>query len=139
MSCLDAFIISHFEEKNEFMRVTEKGLLLNKVNFSEKWYKIDKQKFPWIPNKIASPSDKGKKKVDELINLSDNKEDQEIWEDLGMPGLGDDRLEGNDDEEEEEAKVGGGAILLGGAQLKETAAGEEHSSDLAKAILKGTP
>jgi hypothetical protein len=35
--------------------------------------------------------------------------------------------------------VGGGAILLEGAQLRGTAAGEEHSVDLARATFGGTP
>jgi hypothetical protein len=75
---LDAYIISLFEEKDEFVRVTEKELLLDKADFSEKWYKIDEQKFLRIPDKSASSSGRGKKKVDELINLSDDEEDQEM-------------------------------------------------------------
>lgn len=44
MSCLDSFYIAHFEERDDFIWVIEKGLLLNKANFSEKGNKIYKQK-----------------------------------------------------------------------------------------------
>jgi hypothetical protein len=75
MSCLDVFIIFHFEEKDEFVQVTKKGMLLDKADFSEKGYKIDEQKVPRIPDKAASSSGRGKKKVDKLINLSDDEGD----------------------------------------------------------------
>jgi hypothetical protein len=38
-----------------------------------KGYKIDEQKFPRNPDKAASSSGKERKKIDELINLSDDK------------------------------------------------------------------
>jgi hypothetical protein len=40
------FCIAHFKEREDFIEVIEKGLLLGKANFSEKGYMIDNQKFP---------------------------------------------------------------------------------------------
>jgi hypothetical protein len=42
MSCLDTFCISHFEERDEFSRMTEKGLELDKAHFVVNGYKVDK-------------------------------------------------------------------------------------------------
>jgi hypothetical protein len=139
MSCLDAFIILHFEEKDEFVRVTKKGLLLDKADYSEKGYMIDEQKYPWIPDKAASSTGKGKKKVNKPIDLSDDEEDEEMWKQPGETGVGDEGLEGDEDEEEEEAEVGGGIVPLEGAQLGETIAVEDHSTDLARTTFGGTP
>jgi hypothetical protein len=36
MSCLDTFYASHFEERDDYIRVTEKGLMLDKADFSKK-------------------------------------------------------------------------------------------------------
>jgi hypothetical protein len=76
MSCLDTFCISYFEERDDFIGVTKKGLTLDKADFSEKGYKIDENKYPRNPDKAASSSGKGKKKVDELIDLSDDDKDE---------------------------------------------------------------
>jgi hypothetical protein len=58
--------------------VTEKRLNLDKVDFSEKGYKIDRQKFPCNLDKAASSSGKEKKKFDDLIKLSDDNNDEEM-------------------------------------------------------------
>jgi hypothetical protein len=60
MSWLDSFYISHFDERDDFIRVTKKGLLLDKADFSEKGYRIDEQKFPRNPEEASSSSGKGK-------------------------------------------------------------------------------
>jgi hypothetical protein len=41
-----AFHVSHFKERDDFIRVTKKGLLLDKANFSGKGYEIDELKYP---------------------------------------------------------------------------------------------
>ena len=51
MSCLDLFCFAHFKEREDFIEVIEKDLLLGKTNFSEKGYMIDKQKFLPTPTK----------------------------------------------------------------------------------------
>ena len=71
--------ISYFEERDDFIRVTEKGLTLDKVDFSKKGYKIDETKYPWNPNKAAASSGKGKKEVHELFYFSDDDEDEIMW------------------------------------------------------------
>jgi hypothetical protein len=57
MSCLDTFCIFHIKEKDDFIRVSEKGLLLNKANFS-------------VNNPGKTTLSRGKKKkVDDFIDL----------------------------------------------------------------------
>jgi hypothetical protein len=41
MSCLNTFCISHFEENEEFIRVTKKELLLDKANFAIDEFEVD--------------------------------------------------------------------------------------------------
>jgi hypothetical protein len=43
-------------------------------------YRIDERKFPRNPEKVSSSSGKGKQKVDELINLSDDERENVIME-----------------------------------------------------------
>lgn len=78
MSCLNSFYIAHFEEKNNFIQVKEKDLVPDQANFLEKGYKIDKQKFSCNHDKVASSSGKKKKKVDDLINLSNDDQDDKM-------------------------------------------------------------
>jgi hypothetical protein len=59
MSCLDTFCISHFEERDEFSRMTEKGLELDKADFAVNGYEVDKEKYSRQPDKEASSSGKG--------------------------------------------------------------------------------
>jgi hypothetical protein len=132
MSCLDTFCISHFKERDDFIGVTKKRLTLDKADFSEKGYKIDESKYPRNPDKAASSSGKGKKKVDELIDLSDDDEDEVMWEDPEAVGLGEEMLEEHTEEEYEEAEVGGGEIPLEGCQLEGATAGTADSGDLAR-------
>jgi hypothetical protein len=68
MSCLDTFCIFHIKEKDDFIRVSEKGLLLNKANFPVNSYKINEHRFPRNPGKTTLSRGK-KKKVDDFIDL----------------------------------------------------------------------
>jgi hypothetical protein len=60
---LDTFCIAHFKEWDDFVRITEKGLLLDKTDFSEKGNKIDKQKFPTTPIRQLRPVAREKRKL----------------------------------------------------------------------------
>jgi hypothetical protein len=53
MSCLDTFYVSHFEEKDEYIRITEKGLLLDKADFSEKGMRLISGSIPEILTRQA--------------------------------------------------------------------------------------
>ena len=46
MSCLDTFCILHFEEREEYSLMTEKGLELDKADFAINVYEIYKEKYP---------------------------------------------------------------------------------------------
>ena len=67
MSWLNSICIDHFDEQDNFISIIEKDLLPNKVDFLEKDYRIDEQKFPRNPEKASSSSSKEKQKVDEFI------------------------------------------------------------------------
>jgi hypothetical protein len=85
-------------------------------------------------------SGKRKEKVDDLINLSNDEENEEMWEEAKAVGLGADMLEEHDEEEEEEvAEIGRDAIFLEGFQLGGATAGEEHSAELARARFQCIP
>jgi hypothetical protein len=38
--------MSHFEEREKFSRMTEKGLELDKANFAVNGYKVDEEQYP---------------------------------------------------------------------------------------------
>ena len=59
MSCLNTFCISHFEEKDEYPRMTKKGLELDKADFAINGFEVDKAKYPQQGSK--EPSLNGKK------------------------------------------------------------------------------
>ena len=80
MSQLDSLCIGHFDERDNFILITEKGLLLDKANFSKKGYRIDERKFLRNPEKAFLSSGKGKHEVDELINLFDDEQENVIRE-----------------------------------------------------------
>jgi hypothetical protein len=114
MRCLDTLCIAHFKERDDFIQVIEKGLLLDKVDFSEKRYKIDKRRFLLNPYKSTSLSGKIKKKIDDLINLSNDNQDDKMWEEDDTIHLGEALLEEREGEEELEAETRGDEIPLVG-------------------------
>jgi hypothetical protein len=89
-------------------------LLLDKADFSNKGYKIDKQRFPQNLNKSALSSGKEKKKIDDLINLSNDNHNDKMSDEDNMIDLGEDMLEEYEEEEELEAKTRENEILLVG-------------------------
>jgi hypothetical protein len=79
MSCLDTFCISHFEEREEYSRMTEKGLELDKVDFAVNGYEVDEEKYPRHGSKDASSSGRGKMKMDDVmtVDLSEEESDDD--------------------------------------------------------------
>ena len=75
MSYLNTFCILHFEEREEYSRMTKKGLELNMADFTINGYEVDEVKYPWHGSKEPSTSDKGKIKMDDAmtIDLSEDK------------------------------------------------------------------
>jgi hypothetical protein len=68
-------------------------LLSDKAEFLEKDYKMDERKFSNNPDKEAVSSGKSKKKVDDLINLSDDDKDGEMFKEDKATDLGEEMLE----------------------------------------------
>jgi hypothetical protein len=77
MNCLDIFCISYFEEREEYICLTKKGLLLDKEDFAINSYEVDEQKHPQNSNKVASFNNKNKKKHNEVMNYDQSNEDME--------------------------------------------------------------
>ena len=72
MSCLDTFCTSHFEERDDLIRISKKGLLLWYSRVLEKGYEVGEQKYPWYSNKEAASKGKRKKNVDDCIDPSND-------------------------------------------------------------------
>jgi hypothetical protein len=87
MSCLDTFCISHFEEREEYSRMIEKGLELDKADFAVNGYEVDEEKYPQHGPKDASSSGRGKMKMDDAmtVDLSEEESDDDD-DDLLQPG-----------------------------------------------------
>ena len=78
MSYLDTFYMSHFEEKDNFILVIEKGLMFDKVGFFEKGYEMDENVFFRNPGKAALSSDLSKQNVDvDMLDDDSNKDTKE--------------------------------------------------------------
>jgi hypothetical protein len=134
---LDSFYISHLKEWDEFIQVIEKGLFLDKANFSEKGYKIDERKFPHNPNKAALSSGKGKNKIDDLIILSNDKREDMMMDEDDAVHLEEVMFEKRKEEEELEEHEIENRNSLEGCQLGGARVGEEYNTDFAK--FEGTP
>jgi hypothetical protein len=79
------------------------------------------------------PSNGKGKKIHDLINLSIDEEDEEMWKEAKVVGLGEDMLEEHEEEEDMEVEMGGDAIPLEGIQLRGVTIGEDHSVELTRA------
>jgi hypothetical protein len=145
MRCLDTFCISHFEEREEYSRMTEKRLELDKADFAVNGYEVDELKYPRHPDKDASPSGKGKMKADEVmtVDLSDEDMDNEDVVPLGD----DDDDEGNDatlapqessDDDDDEGNSEGQSIPLVGSRLGVVSVGEVENEELARLRIQAT-
>jgi hypothetical protein len=142
MSCLDTFYLSYFEEREEYSRMTEKGLELDKADFVVNGYEVDKLKYPQHPDKDASPSGKGKMRADEVmtIDLSDDETDEEnvVPLDDENATLDPDTQESSDDEDDE-GNSGGQSIPLVGSRLGGVSACEEENEELTRLRIQATP
>jgi hypothetical protein len=76
---LNTFCNSHFEEKNDFICVTKKGLLLNNIDFGINGYKVNERRFPQNLDKATLVSGKGKEKVNDPIDLSNDNLDDKMY------------------------------------------------------------
>ena len=146
MSYLDTICISHFEEREEYSRMIEKGLELNKADFAVNGYEVDEVKYPRQSSKEPSSSGRKKMKMDNTmtINLSeeesDNDDDNNELVQLSQENIAIQfvSLEASDDEEEE-AHSKGQSIPLIGSKLGVVSVGKEDNEDLARARLQATP
>jgi hypothetical protein len=142
MSCLDIFNISHFEERNEYSRMTEKGLELDKADFAVNGYEVDEEKYPQQPDKDASSSGKEKMKVDEvmIVDLSDEDMDDEDMVPLGEENATlDPEAHESSDDEDEEGNLEGQSIPLIGSRLGVVSVGEEENEEVVRARGQTTP
>jgi hypothetical protein len=70
--------MSHFEEKDDFILVTEKELMLDKADPFEKGYEMDENVFSRNPGKATSLSDPSKQNVDVgMLDDDSNKDTKE--------------------------------------------------------------
>jgi hypothetical protein len=139
MSYLDTFYNSYFEEKDEFIQVMEKELLLDKVDFVVNGYVVIECMHPYNLVKATLLSGKGKKKVDDYINLSnDNFGDKmTVEDDINAIDnnyiFNEESMQGYEDDVEMEVESHKDAIPLQGIQLGKVTADEEESNKLTRA------
>ena len=127
------FYILHFDEREEYSRMTLKGLELNKADFAVNVYEVDELKYLRHPDKDASPSGKGKMKADEVMTVdlfSDKTNDEDVV------ALGDknatlflDSQESSKDDDDE-ANSEEQSIPLIGTRLGVVSVGEERMRNL---------
>lgn len=68
MSYLDTFYIFYFNERKIWLYLDDrKDLFLNKADFFEKKYKVDKCKYPQNLDKLAASSYKDKKNIKDCV------------------------------------------------------------------------
>jgi hypothetical protein len=144
MSCLDTFCISQFEEREEYSRMTEKGLELDKADFAVNGYEVDEEKYPQHRPKDASSSGRGKMKIDDAmtVDLSEEESDDDD-DDLLLPCLENTAAEPipleSSEDEDEEAILEGQSVPLIGSRLSAVSVGEEENEELARARGQATP
>jgi hypothetical protein len=144
MSCLDTFCISHFEEREEYSRMTEKGLELDKADFAVNGYEVDEEKYPRHGPKDASSSGRGKMKMDDAmtVDLSEEESDDDD-DDLLLPGQENTAAEPipleSSEDEDEEAHSEGQSVPLIGSRLGAVSVGEEENEELARTRGQATP
>jgi hypothetical protein len=144
MSCLYIFCISHFEEREEYSRMTEKGLELDKANFAVNGYEVDKEKYPRHGPKEASSSGRGKMKMDDamMVDLSEEESDDDD-DDLLLPGQENTAAEPipleSSKDKDKEAHSEGQSVPLIGSRLGAVSVGEEENEELARARGQATP
>jgi hypothetical protein len=143
MSCLDILCVSYFKERDDFICMIEKGLMLDKRDFAKKGYEIDEDQLPRNPRKTAFSSGRGKQNIDVIMLDNDSDKNTEIKGEAIV--LGDDAhnfdavMEERRDDEELEECTRDDLIPLVGIQLGGIAIGDENSEELARARHQATP
>jgi hypothetical protein len=144
MSYLDTFCISHFEEREEYSRMTEKGLELDKADFAVNGYEVVEEKYPRHGPKDASSSGRGKMKMDDAmtVDLSEEESDDDD-DDLLLPRQENTAAEPipleSSEDEDEEAHSEGQSVPLIGSRLGAMSVGKEENEELARARGQATP
>jgi hypothetical protein len=140
MSCLDTFCISHFEEREEYSRMIEKGLELDKADFAVNRYEVDEEKYPRHRPKDASSSGRGKMKMDDsmTVDLSEEEsDDDDVDDDFLLPRIENTAAEPipleSSEDEDKEAHSEGQSVPLIGSRLGAVSVGEEENEELARA------
>ena len=146
MSCLDAFCISYFEEREEYSCMRKKGLELNKADFAVNGYEVDEVKYPRHGPKEPSLSSKKKMKMDNTLTIDMSKEESNDEDDnddgvqLGQENTKFQPVSLNtSNDKEEEAHLEGQSIPLIGSKLGSVSVSKEKNEDLARARLQATP
>jgi hypothetical protein len=142
MSCLDTFCISHFEERDEFSRMIEKALLLDKAGFAVNGYEVDEDRYPRQPDKGASFSGNARMRADDAMALvlpeetSDDDEDSPMGDEDATPHPDAIDLSDDDDDEghSEEQSIPLVRLRLGAATVI-----EEENEELARVRGQATP
>jgi hypothetical protein len=142
MSCLDTFYILHLEERDEFPRMTEKGLELDKADFAVNGYEVDEEQYPRQSNNDASSSGKAKMKAYEvmIVDLSEEDTNDEDVVPLGDKNATlDPNAQESNDNDDDEGNSEGRSIPLIGLQLGVVSVGEEENEELARTGGQATP
>jgi hypothetical protein len=142
MSCLDTFCISHFEERDEFSRMIEKALLLDKADFAVNGYEVDEDRYPRQPDKVASSSGNARMRADDAMTLvlsketSDDDDDSPMGNEDATPHPDAIDLSDDDDDEGHSEEQ---SIPLVGSRLGAATVTEEENEELVRARGHATP
>jgi hypothetical protein len=142
MSCLDTFCISHFEERDEFSRMIEKALLLDKADFAVNMYEVDEESYPRQPDKVASSSGNARMRADDAMTLvlpketSDDDDDVPMGDEDATPNHDVIDLSNDDDDEGHSEEQ---SIPLVGLRLGTATVTEEENEELTRARGHATP
>jgi hypothetical protein len=137
MSCLDTFCISYFEERDEFSRMIEKVLLLDKADFV-----VDEERYPRQPDKIASSSGNARMRTDDAMTLvlskdtSDDDDDVPMGDEDATPNPDAIDLSDDDDDKGHSEEQ---SIPLVGSRLGAAIVTGEENEELARARRQATP
>jgi hypothetical protein len=142
MSCLDTFCISHFKERDEFSRMIEKALLLDKADFAVNRYEVDEDRYPRQLDKVASSSGNARMRADDTMTLilpeetSDDDDDVPMGDKDATPNPNAIDLSDDDDDEGHSEEQ---SIPLVGSRLGAATVTEEENEELARARGQATP
>jgi hypothetical protein len=122
--------------------MTEKALLLDKADFAVNGYKVDEERYPRQPDKVASSSGNAKMRADDAMTLvlseetSDDDDDVPMGDKDATPNL--DAIDISDDDDDE-GHSEEQSIPLVGSRLGAATVTEEENKELARARGQATP